>query len=151
MRLKNKVVALLCLCFTLIIASCDKNNCRDTLCSTGPPSFSLELVDKATGENVFTSGKYKAEDIVLKDENQETVRTLLVAEDNLNIIGVTLPNTEGEKELKMRIGGEQEIIIRLNVRKGESKCCTNYFAESIKVENFTYEQSKETGIIEIKI
>lgn len=147
--MKDKIFILCCLCFTLLMGSCDK--CKEINCSTGPPRFTLELVDKETGENVFTSGKYKAEDIVLTDENQQTVYTQFVAENNLNVVNIALPDTEGEKELKMRFGGGQEIIIRLDVRKGESKCCTNYFAENIQVDNFPYEQSKETGIIEIKI
>jgi len=131
------------------MGSCDK--CGELDCSTGPPSFSLELIDKETGENVFTSGKYNAKDIVIKDENQKTVSTYFISENNFNIINVALPSVEGDKELKMELGKAQVIIIKLHVRKGESNCCTNYFAVNITAENFAYKQSIETGVIRIEI
>jgi len=149
MKMKDTIAILCFLCFTLLMGSCNK--CGGIACSTGPPSFRLELVDKESGENVFTSGKYKAGDIVLTDENQKTVYTNFIGENNFNIINVALPSVEGDKELKMELGGTQVIVIKLHVRKGEAKCCTNYFAENITVENFAYGQSSKAGIIEIEI
>lgn len=146
----NDTIAILCfLCFTLLMGSCNK--CGGIACSTGPPSFSLELIDKETGENVFTSGKYKPEDIVITDENQKTVSHYFIAENSFNIINVGLPAIKGDKELKMGLNGKQVIIIKLHVRKGESNCCTNYFAENITVEDFAYSQPNKASDIKIEI
>lgn len=55
----------------LLFQSCDK--CKDVACSTPPGSFRFKVVDKKTGENLFTNGTYDKKDlqiINLKDNSE---------------------------------------------------------------------------------
>jgi len=73
---------------SLFFAGCDK--CDGVACSTGPPSFSVMLLDKETGENVFASGKYKENQVSVEDSEGNSVYSLGVGEDDYFIIRVSL-------------------------------------------------------------
>jgi len=49
----------------VITQSWDTNECEDILCNSGPAGFQLELVDKDSGENLFSNGTFNKEDLEL--------------------------------------------------------------------------------------
>ena len=58
-----------------ILQSC--NNDCNKLCFTPPNSFQFEIVDKTSGENLFTNGTYGAGDIKIIDKlNNENISPL---------------------------------------------------------------------------
>ncbi|WP_299777092.1 hypothetical protein [uncultured Formosa sp.] len=127
-------------CIALTFYSC--NNDDDIIdCFTPPTSFTFELVDKTTGENLFTNGTYNANDISLTntlDKNSNAEFTF-IDEDNYNIIEI---NSIGWKteivnfELKI----EDEIIFNLYVdaeRKSENHCSFTTYNE-IEIQDTEY-------------
>ncbi len=55
--------------FILLFTSCnDKNECEDILCTTGPRSLYLQLIDANTSENLIESGLIDVEDLTILDE-----------------------------------------------------------------------------------
>lgn len=145
----SKLVLFLSLHVLLLIASCDE--CDGTLCATGPPSFSVELVDHETGENVFTSRRYVEADITLSSADDQTASISFIAENDVNVIGIALPSIAGDKELILSIANKVIIPISLHVREGTMKCCTNYFAEDIHISEFPFELVEESGVFRIGI
>jgi hypothetical protein len=138
-----------CVFILFLINGCDR--CEEIACSTGPPSFVLEIVDGETGVNVFTSGKYDSKNIAVTDQNNQTVYSLFVAENNMNILRVSPKSEKGKQKLTLKVGNDLVIPIEVNVRKGKSECCTNYFEDGVAVTGYDYEKSKNTDRIIIKV
>jgi hypothetical protein len=138
-----------CLFLLVLFNSCNK--CEDIACSTGPPSFTVELLDAVTGANVFTTGKYQASSIRVTDELDQSVYTNFSSENNRNTLNIVVSSTEGNQRLTLALGNDLSIPIQVKVTKVSSGCCSNYFAEEIIVEDAESELVKETGIIKIKI
>lgn len=136
--------------FLLLILACNKlNKCDGLLCSTGPPSFRLELYDKETGQDVFTMQRFRGQDAELRDQNKELVYMQYVEADSLHFLNIALSNNEGEKVLQLKLDDEWIIPITLHVVKGESGCCVNYLAKDIQIDGYTYETSSQTGHIQV--
>ncbi len=84
--MKN-TIKFLALFFLIFTQSCDE--CEDTSCFSPPSSFEFELVDKLTGENLFTNGTFDANDIkIINLDNQSNVEFIFIDENDYNIIGV---------------------------------------------------------------
>lgn len=138
-----------CVFILFLINGCDR--CKEMACSTGPPSFGLEIVDAETGINVFTSGKYDSKRIMVTDQNNQDVYSLFVAGDNMNILRIAPKSEKGKQKITLRVGNDLVIPIEVNVREGKGECCTNYFEDGVIVTGYDYEKSKETGRIIIKV
>ena len=78
------------LLFTLIIIlqSCNNDDNCDQDCFTPPNTFLFEVVDKTSGENLFTNKTYNPEDIIITDSlnDNQSVAYTFISEDNLNLI-----------------------------------------------------------------
>jgi hypothetical protein len=138
-----------CLFIIVLLNSCNK--CEDIACASGPPNFTLDLVDAVTGENLFTTGKYKASDIMVTNELGKNAFTKFIAEDNRNTLMIGANSREGDQKLTLAVGNDLNIPIQVKIRMGTSGCCTNYFTEDVAVQGYVTEVVKETGIIKIKI
>lgn len=138
-----------CIFILLLINGCDR--CDGVACSTGPPIFNIEIVDFETGINVFTSGKYDSKSIAVKDENNQTIYSRFVSENDINKISISPNSEKGRHKLTLKVGVDLVIPIEVNVREGAGKCCTNYFPDGITATGYDYEIIKETGLIIIKI
>lgn len=137
--------------FVLVLLFNSCNECEGMACTAAPPSFTLELVDAVTGENLFTTGKYKPGNIEVKDEGGQHTYTLFNAENNRNTLMVSVNSTEGEQKFTLSIGEDLSIPINVKVSFGTSGCCSSYQTEDVAVEGYATEVVKETGIIKIKI
>lgn len=138
-----------CVFILLLINGCDR--CDGIACSTGPPTFSIEIVDAKTGINVFTSEKYDPKSIMITDQNNKTIYLRFVSENKINTISISPNSEKGKHKLTLKAGTDLVIPIEVNVREGGEKCCTNYFLDGITVTGYDYEIAKETGLIIIKI
>ena len=87
----RKVLIYLLFIFTVTTWSCDKNdNSYDKPCFTAPTSFMFELVDKVSGENLFTTGVLSSSDITfLNLDDQSEVEFQFIDENDLNVIQIS--------------------------------------------------------------
>ena len=138
-----------CVLLLLLLNSCDK--CEDIACSTGPPNFTVELVDAVTGENLFTNGKYMPGNIKVTDELGQKVYSSFFAEYGRNSLLISVNSTEGDQKITLAVGDDLSIPIKVKVYKGTANCCTNYFVEDVAVQGYATDVVKENGIIKIKI
>ncbi len=146
----KKHVILLIVVFTIF--SCKINECEDIACFTPPPNFAFELVDKTTGENLFTNGTLKDTDIEVLDENEEKVTFKFISENSLNIID--LPEIGWNFELHtytITVGPTVEFRLELEMEEKHENCCTFFKVITFNISNYTYEQSSTTGVYSIKI
>ena len=88
--MKN-IIKLLLLVTVISVQSCsNEKNCEDYLCNTPPSPFLFEIVDKTTGENLFTNDTYQPEQIelVYLSDNTSNLDFTFFDENNVNIIQI---------------------------------------------------------------
>ncbi|QDO92870.1 hypothetical protein FNB79_02390 [Formosa sediminum] len=137
---------------TLIFYNCNQDDVVS--CFTPPNPFYFEIVDKTTGENVFTNGTYNSEDITLTNilSNNDSVEFNFIDEDSYNIIEINSIGWQTEIvnfELKI----EDETIFNLYVnakRKSENECSFTTYNE-IEIQNAEYSLDQEFYIYKILV
>ena len=135
-----------------VVLGCKINECEDIACFTPPPNFALELVDKATGENLFTNETLKSSNIEVLNENDEKVTFNFISENNLNIID--LPEIDWNLDLHtytITVGPTIQFNLELDIEEKYENCCTFFKVITFNISNYTYEQSSTTDIYSIKI
>ena len=144
-----KVLALIILIFT---QSC-KDDCADILCFTPPSPFTFELVDKLSGENLFTNGTFNPNDIKVIDlEDQSNVEFTFIDENDYNIIRINTIGWQTEiVNYSLQISSESIFELFVNAERLNGNCCdyTNY--KEIRIENADFELDQQSGIYKIRI
>lgn len=149
---KRLTPILLAFIVSMLTIGCEAlDKCDGYMCSTGPPQFSVVLVDKVTGENVFASGRFNESEIKVTDIEGNAVYSTVVGEGDYFVIRIALPSREGDITVNLNLGDRVSIPISAYVREGKTKCCTNYFAEDVTPTSYKFEKDEKTGdfIIEI--
>lgn len=139
----------------LLNFNCDDfNPCGDgVLASTGPPVFTLKIVDKTTGENLITNGTYAANQISIIDINGNLVEYGFVGENQRNTFWIMAQKNiqdTGIRKIFFKIDSFIVIELEVNIYEGKSECFTNYFARDYKALNYPYEVTPE-GLLIIKL
>jgi len=137
-----RILKSICFLFVLsFLMACDGDECKDIDCFTPPNYFNFEILDKASGENLYTNGSLRADQ--LKVFNAVTKAPLdygFITENNLNIIVL---NSVGWKTEKTTVTFELKEGMSFNFyvdaeRKYEDCCSFTVFNET-KVENAPHE------------
>lgn len=83
-----KKIKLTLILVLVIIQSCNNDDCGE--CFTPPQGFSFEIVDKTSGENLFTNGTFNSNEITITDNlnNNESVEFSLLIENDINLIQI---------------------------------------------------------------
>ncbi|CAM3330116.1 hypothetical protein ZORO111903_07480 [Zobellia roscoffensis] len=140
---------ILSLFLILSIVSCDDCN---TACVTSPPVFYFEIIDKASGENLFTNGTYSKTDISVTNlEDQSQVEFAFEEEDDLNIIYIHTGWEPGSVAYNLKIGSESIFNLFATLETRENDCCTTTVTSDFSIENAEYEQDKNTGNYKILV
>lgn len=136
----------------MLVTGCSAiNKCEDYACFTPPPSFTFEIVDAGTGENLFANETLDPDDIQLKDEDNRSVDWTFISENDLNVISLGIGWEEGYKSYLLTLSPELEISIGLNSEKRTENCCTFYRINEFSTSPFEFEQSSTTGFYIIQI
>lgn len=70
----------------LFFQSCNSGDCNQN-CTSPPLTFGFELLDKTTGENLFTNGTYEQSQIEIANlSGTENIPFTFIDENNQNII-----------------------------------------------------------------
>ncbi len=150
----KKVTTILTILILLIIQSCDKNdNCYGKLCFTPPDPFEFELVDKTTGENLFTNGTYRSNDIeVINIANDSTFEYFFISENDLNTILIPSIGWQTEDiECSLRVNNSEILRLFVSARRVSEDCCTFTIYDEIRIENVEYELDNQTGFYRLLI
>lgn len=139
--------------FVLIsLSACKINECEDIDCFTPPPSFIFELVDKTTGENLFTTGVLDSSTIEVLDEDSNKTTFSFITEDGINLLQLTeIGWNLGLHTYTVSVGTDVEFSITLEMEEKHENCCTFFNTLQFNVSTYEFEQSTTSGIYTIKI
>ncbi|TRX35605.1 hypothetical protein [Flavobacterium restrictum] len=122
-------------------------------CFTPPSPFIFEMVNKNTGENLFTNGTYLANQIVITDLATNTkIPYTFLSENGLNAFSISSIGWKTEK-INYVISIQDKTIFALYVdaSRVSSNQCNYTEYNQIKITKAAYEQNTTTGIYVIKI
>ncbi len=143
-----KVVALIALLFT---QACDNNDCEGQLCFTPPIGFAFELVDKESGENLFTNGSYDSDDIeVLNTVDNSKREFSFISENDINIIRIGSIGWDSEiADVVLKVGDAIILNLYVDSERVSENCCSFSRYNEIRIDNAEYELDQQSGIYTI--
>lgn len=127
------------------------NNCEDKICLTPPPSFTFEIIDAETGENLFTNGTSNTADIQFRDEENRPIDWIFISENDLNVISLGIGLEAGLNSYLLNLSPDLGIAISLQSEQKTENCCTFYEISEFSISPYEYEQSSTTGFFRVKI
>ena len=150
MRKTLKLVALIALLF---IQACDNNDCEDLLCFTPPIGFAFELVDKDSGENLFTNGTYNPDNIEVLNVLDNSKREFsFISENDINIIRIGSIGWETEiADVVLKVGDASILNLYVDSERVSENCCNFSKYNEIRIDNAEYELDQQSGIYTIFI
>ena len=143
----------LSLLFLLFVLGCNNDDCEDQDCFTPPNSFIFEIVDKESGENLFTNGTYTPEQIeVLNTEDNSKRNFGFLSEDEINLIGIGSIGWESEiADVVLKIGEEDILNLYVDAERVSENCCNFTKYNEIRIDNAEYELNQQNGIYTVYI
>ena len=146
-----KKINLILLLLMAILQSCNDDNCSDELCFTEPESFRFEIVDKTSGENLFTNGTYEPAQIAITNTlNEASVEFTFISENDLNLIQIGSIGWETEiVNLKIDISDDHIFDFYVNAERKTVDCCDFTEYKEITIGESEFEFDAQTGIYKI--
>ncbi len=136
-----------------VLDSCNVDNC-DVDCNSGPLGLNFELLDKATGENLFTNGTFDPADIEVLDldNNNSSVQFTFNSENDINIINLGPFGWETNIANYLLKVGERDIFtLHVDAEEKTEDCCSFVQVNKLEIINADFELNPETGIYEILV
>ena len=132
--------------------SCDTENCNSS-CFTDPNPFQFEIIDKTTGENLFTNGTFDPKDIsVINISDNSRLEHSFINENELNIIIIHSIGWKTEKvECSLKINDSELLTLFVDAKRVNENCCSFTRYQEIRIENAEYELNNQTEIYKILI
>ncbi len=137
----------------LLLQSCISNDCEDYACFSPPNPFIFELVDKSTGENLFTNGTYNSNEIeIFNTSDSSKIEYSFIDENNINIIQIGSIGWESEiVECWLQINNSVILVLFVDAKRLSENCCSFTRYDEIRIENAVYEYNNQSGIYKILI
>tara|TARA_B110000879_G_C10714350_1_gene334127 strand:- start:20 stop:466 length:447 start_codon:yes stop_codon:yes gene_type:complete len=146
----KKIVLIL---VTLFLLSC--NNTEDCgACFTPPQSFLFEIVDKASGENLFTNGTYNSQEIeIINSLNDNSpIEFEFISEDNINLIRTNSIGWSTEIfNLKFYISNQYLFDFYVDAERKSEDCCNFTQYNEITITEAEFELDSQSGIYKILV
>lgn len=131
----------------LFLFSCNYKDCRE--CFTPPEAFILELVDQATGENLFTVDSLDSEKVEVIDlyDNKSVVFSFL-DENAINLIQIHTIGWHSEVvNYSIQVDGIEMCILHVDAERVDGDCCDHTEFHVIDISNAEFRKDETTGII----
>ncbi len=133
--------------------SCSVDKC-DVDCNSGPLGLNFELLDKTTGENLFTNGTFDPTDIEVLDldNNNSSVQFTFNSENDINIInlgpfgwGTNIAN------YLLKVGDRNIFTLHVDAEEKTEDCCSFVQVNKLEIIHADFELNPETGVYEILV
>ena len=149
----RNVLKYLSLLLFIFLQGCDNNDCEDLLCFTPPTSFVFEIVDKESGENLFTNGTYTPEQIEVLNTDDNSKRTFgFLSEDDINLIVIGSIGWETEvAKVVVKTAGEDILNLYVDTERASENCCSFSKYNEKRIDNAEYTLDKQSDIYTIYI
>ena len=149
--MRNIKFLLILVVFNLL--GCNDEECNES-CFTPPNNFAFEIIDKTSGENLFTNETYNPADISITDalNNNESVAFNFISENNLNLIQVGSIGWETEiVDLKFEIADDRIFNLYIDAERLDGDCCSFTRYNEITISEAEYELDSQTGVYKILV
>lgn len=139
--------------FIAVATGCHKTDkCEDVDCFTPPQEFAFNIVDKATGENVFATGEFTREDVDVYNANDQWTKHQFNSYGDTNLlilpeIGWTLERTA----YTIHLSDQDSINFVLDMEERHDNCCTFFRKTEFGVTNHDWTEIDSTGVIRVEI
>ncbi len=145
-----KYVVIICLLF---IQACDTDDCEDYLCFTPPMGFTFEIVDKETGENLFTNGTYSSSQIqVLNIEDNSKRQFVFLDENDINLISIGSIGWDSKiAHVVLKIADNDILNLYVDSERVSENCCSFSRYNEIRIDKADYEQDAQSDIYTVYI
>jgi hypothetical protein len=142
----RNILRLLFILTAITVQGCKENeNNLWVPCNTPPGPFKFEIVDKATGENLFTNGTYEPEQIEVINLNDD-----FIDENVINLIQINSIGWKTEKvNLLFKVANEDIFYLYVDAERIIEHGCSFTRYNEIKIENSEFEFDSSTGIYKI--
>ena len=137
----------------LFIQGCNIDDCKDIACFTPPMGFVFEIVDKESGENLFTNGTYSSDQIeVINIEDDSKKQFVFLDENDINLISIGSIGWDSEiEEVELIIAGESILTLYVDSERVSENCCSFSRYNEIRIDNAAYEQDTQSDIYTVYI
>lgn len=122
-------------------------------CFTPPQNFMFEIVDKVSGENLFTNGTYASSQIQITNTLNDTpVEFTFIDENNINLISVDGIGWKTEiVNVKVDIANNQLFRFYVDAERKSADCCNFTKYNEINLSECEFELDSQTGIYKILV
>src|SRR5690606_22793199 len=152
MKMKNFILV----CFAVFALNSCKSDDDSNIpyCESGPLGLSFQLLDKTTGENLFTNATFSPADITVLDldNNNSRVQFKFISENDYNTIGLG-PFGWGTNIVNyvLKVGERNIFILHLDAERKTEDVCSFVQINKLEIENAEYSQNTQNGIYEILV
>lgn len=123
------------------IIACDDDDCKDIACFTPPNYFNFEILDKITGENLYTNGSLQADKLkVFNAVTKVPMDFQFIKENNANFIVLNSVGWQTEKTtVTFELKEEMFFNFYVDAERKYEKCCSFTVFNETKVEMIPFE------------
>jgi hypothetical protein len=151
--MKNSLIYLFFI-FTITIWSCSKKDqCDGVDCFTPPSPFMFELVNKSSGENLFTAGVLSPDNIkILNLDDQSNVEFQFIDENDLNVIQIHSIGWETQiVNYSIEISSKSIFTLFVDAERLSENCCAFTRYNDIDIGGSEFELNEQSGIYKIMV
>lgn len=136
------------LVFIFLFIGCSSNaDITDNL--TAPETFAFQILDKNTGENVFSNKTYDPEKITVKNlDSDEVVKHRFISDNNLDIIVVENVGRESEN-VNYSINVNDKSLFKLHVDAILIKKDLDFEYQNVEITNAVFKRDKTSGVYNV--
>ena len=123
------------------LITCDGDDCKGYDCFTPPNYFNFEILDKASGKNLYTNGSLRADQLkVFNDVTKAPLDFQFITENNLNIIVLNSVGWQTEKTtVTFELKEGMSFNFYVDAERKYEDCCSFTVFNETKVENTSHE------------
>lgn len=135
----------------IFLEACNNEGCGE--CFTPPAPFIFEIVDKTSGENVFTNGTYESNQVeVVNVKNGSKVKYTFIDKDSSNLVQVNSIGWKTENvTFSFKIDQKEVFTLQVDAERKNEDCCAFTEYSEIQIGQAEFEQNPATGIYLIRI
>jgi len=148
--MKNLRFLLVFICLSTL-SSCSDEECPP--CFTPPEMFVFNIVDEASGENVFVSGAYDINDLKVTNVlNNKAIEYDYISENNLGYIKIHTIGWQTEiVNYHFTIGDQTFFTFYVDAMRKSDDCCSFTEFKAVELGEAKYSQEDQSGLYQVII
>lgn len=122
-------------------------------CTTPPPTFVFEFVDKYTGQNLYTNGTFDAKQAVtITDlDTGQIIQYTYMKSDDLNRLVINMGWQSGNFNYSIGVQGKSIFELHISAERAKENDCDFTKIKSFEIKNADAQLDKTTGVYKIYI